>query len=195
MKRKIILISGLILVLIISTLIVTYFLNAKNKQDYNPTNDTSSQKEEDKNENKIESTTSSNNEKQEEKDSTNQSTNNTQTTNDNTNSTTSSQNVTNGTNSGTKSNNSTQNSTNSTTQAQNTPTQVPTPSCTPKKFAWSWVRADFTSEVDCETMGNKYMGTYGYSCDNFQDDCGTTYYMLDLFDTNGNHYDYHTITP
>ena len=74
MKRKIILISGLILVLIISTLIVTYFLNAKNKQDYNPTNDTSSQKEEDKNENKVESTTSSDNQKEEEKDYTNQST-------------------------------------------------------------------------------------------------------------------------
>src|SRR5574344_160689 len=52
------------------------------------------------------------------------------------------------------------------------------PNCTPKKFTWSWVRADFTSEAECEAMGEKYMKSYGYICDFFPDECGTNYYML-----------------
>ena len=57
----------------------------------------------------------------------------------------------------------------------------------------NWVRADFNTFDECKAMGDKYMNSYGYYCDSYQDNCGTTYYMLTLFDTNGNLFDYHSI--
>lgn len=72
---------------------------------------------------------------------------------------------------------------------------TPTPSCTPKKFTWNWVRADFTSFEECTQMGDRYKEKgYGYFCDYYQDDCWTTYYMLTLYERDtGTKYDYHTI--
>lgn len=67
-----------------------------------------------------------------------------------------------------------------------------TPICKPKTFDFSFVRADFDSLEKCQEQGNLYTG-YGYFCDYFPDDCGTYYYMLTLFDSSGNHYDYHEI--
>lgn len=69
------------------------------------------------------------------------------------------------------------------------------PSCTPKKFDMNFVRADFSSFGACTQMGDKYKEAgYGYFCDNYQDDCGTTYYMLTIYERNtGKEYDYHTI--
>ncbi len=44
-------------------------------------------------------------------------------------------------------------------------------------------------------MGEKYRkGGYRYICDNYQDDCGDTYYMLSLTEANSSvELDYHTI--
>ena len=69
------------------------------------------------------------------------------------------------------------------------------PSCTPKKFDMNFVRADFSSFESCTQMGDKYKEVgYGYFCDNYQDDCGTTYYMLTIYERNtGTEYDFHTI--
>lgn len=69
-----------------------------------------------------------------------------------------------------------------------------TPTCTPKKFDFPFIRADFESMEVCQSKGNQYMEYgYGYICDYFLDSCGTYYYMLTLFDTNGTHYDYHNV--
>ncbi len=65
--------------------------------------------------------------------------------------------------------------------------------CTPKKFDMSWIRADFETFDECKAMGDKYLGTYGYYCHNFVDDCGTRYYMLTLFDGDGTSIDYHNV--
>lgn len=74
------------------------------------------------------------------------------------------------------------------------PTLEYTPTCTPKKFDISFARADFESMDACQSKGNQYMEyDYGYICDYFPDNCGTYYYMLTLFDTNGTHYDYHDV--
>jgi|GEM_PF-2436541 FtsZ-interacting cell division protein ZipA len=73
------------------------------------------------------------------------------------------------------------------------PTQPTQPTCTPKKFDMNWVRADFNTFEECKNIGDKYMDSYGYYCDSYQDSCGTTYYMLTLFDTNGNLFDYHSV--
>lgn len=68
------------------------------------------------------------------------------------------------------------------------------PTCTPKKFDLAFARADFESMEACQSKGNQYKEhDYGYICDYFPDDCGTYYYMLTLFDSNGNHYDYHDV--
>ena len=71
----------------------------------------------------------------------------------------------------------------------------PTPTCTPKKFPFSFARADFNSLTECKDMGSKYLnGSYGYICDSFVDDCGDTYYMLTLYEVNTKvEYDYHQI--
>ena len=72
-----------------------------------------------------------------------------------------------------------------------TPTQ---PSCTPKKFDFSFVRADFSTFDECKSKGDLYIaGGWGYYCDNFTDDCGDTYYMLTLFNETEQQYDYHEI--
>lgn len=67
--------------------------------------------------------------------------------------------------------------------------------CTPKKFTMSFVRADFSSFYQCQEMGEKYRkGGYRYFCDNYQDDCGDTYYMLSLTKPNSSEeLDYHNI--
>ena len=67
--------------------------------------------------------------------------------------------------------------------------------CTPKKFDFSFVRADFSSFEKCTEVGEKYRAVgYGYVCDSFQDDCFDTYYMLSLFIPNTSEtFDYHTI--
>ena len=59
----------------------------------------------------------------------------------------------------------------------------------------NFVRADFSSFESCTQMGDKYKEVgYGYFCDNYQDDCGTTYYMLTIYERNtGTEYDFHTI--
>lgn len=69
------------------------------------------------------------------------------------------------------------------------------PSCTPKKFDMNFVRADFSSFGECVSKGDQYKAAgYGYFCDNYQDDCGTTYYMLTIYERNtGIEYDFHTI--
>lgn len=67
--------------------------------------------------------------------------------------------------------------------------------CTPKKF-YSIFRADFTTFEKCNQIGNEYKqiyNYYGFYCDYQTDDCGTTYYMLTMFDTNGKEYGYNTI--
>lgn len=71
----------------------------------------------------------------------------------------------------------------------------PTPTCTPKKFDMSYVRPDFESFAECDSKGLEYKAIgYGYFCDDYQDDCGTTYYMLSLYQRNSNvEYDFHTI--
>ena len=82
---------------------------------------------------------------------------------------------------------------NSNSVSNSQPAQPTQPTCTPKKFDMNWVRADFNTFEECKNMGNKYMDNYGYYCDSYQDSCGTTYYMLTLFDTNGNLFDYHSV--
>ncbi len=84
-------------------------------------------------------------------------------------------------------------SNNSSNNISSSATQDKNPSCVPKKFDMNWVRADFNTFDECKAMGDKYMNSYGYYCDSYQDNCGTTYYMLTLFDTNGNLFDYHSI--
>lgn len=77
-----------------------------------------------------------------------------------------------------------------------TPPKVEQPkTCTPKKFDMGYVRADFSSFAACQEMGEKYrVGGYRYICDNYQDDCGDTYYMLSLTKKNSSvELDYHTI--
>lgn len=68
-------------------------------------------------------------------------------------------------------------------------------SCTPKKFDVSFVRADFNSISKCTEMGDKYKAIgYGYFCDDYEDDCGDTYYMLTLYERNtGVELDYHNV--
>lgn len=72
---------------------------------------------------------------------------------------------------------------------------APEPACTPKKF-YTAFRADFDSMAMCQQVGNKYKevyGYYGFICDYDMDDCGDTYYMLTMFDGNGNYIDYPNI--
>lgn len=72
---------------------------------------------------------------------------------------------------------------------------VPEPSCIPKKF-YTVFRADFDSMEMCQQIGEQYQdryGYYGFICDYDMDDCGTTYYMLTMFDGNGNYIDYPNI--
>ena len=48
----------------------------------------------------------------------------------------------------------------------------------------------------CQQVGNQYKevyGYYGFICDYDMDDCGDTYYMLTMFDGNGNYIDYPNI--
>ena len=72
------------------------------------------------------------------------------------------------------------------------PTHV-APSCTPKKFINSWFVGEFRSQQACLDAGEKYMFDYSVSCPYLDDDCGTTYWMLQLIDRNGNIVDYHTL--
>ena len=72
---------------------------------------------------------------------------------------------------------------------------APEPACTPKKF-YTAFRADFDSMAMCQQVGNQYKevyGYYGFICDYDMDDCGDTYYMLTMFDGNGNYIDYPNI--
>lgn len=78
-----------------------------------------------------------------------------------------------------------------------TPTPAPTKSCTPKKF-YSTFRADedIKSMDDCNSKGTLYKSVYGYigySCDYQTDDCGDLYYMLQMIDENGQEHGYNTI--
>ena len=90
-------------------------------------------------------------------------------------------------------NNQTSTSTNQEPKKEETTQVQPSKTCTPKKFVFSWARADFDNEQACINKGNSYMPTYGFSCDSYPDDCGITYYTLTLFDTNGAEYDFHNI--
>ena len=74
-----------------------------------------------------------------------------------------------------------------------TPPTPVTPSCTPKKFINSWFVGEFRSQQACLDAGEKYMFDYSVSCPYLDDDCGTTYWMLQLIDRNGNIVDYHTL--
>ena len=74
-----------------------------------------------------------------------------------------------------------------------TPPTPPTPSCTPKKFINSWFIGEFRSQQACLDAGEKYMFDYSVSCPDLTDDCGTTYWMLQLIDREGNIVDYHTL--
>ena len=74
-----------------------------------------------------------------------------------------------------------------------TPPTPPTPSCTPKKFINSWFVGEFRSQQACLDAGEKYMFDYSVSCPYLDDDCGTTYWMLQLIDREGNIVDYHTL--
>lgn len=74
-----------------------------------------------------------------------------------------------------------------------TPSTPTTPSCTPKKFINSWFIGEFTSQQACLDAGEKYMFDYSVSCPYLDDDCGTTYWMLQLIDRNNNIVDYHTL--
>lgn len=78
-----------------------------------------------------------------------------------------------------------------------TPTPAPTKSCTPKKF-YSTFRAgeDIKSMAECNSKGTLYKSVYGYigySCDYQTDDCGDVYYMLQMIDENGIEHGYDTI--
>lgn len=80
-------------------------------------------------------------------------------------------------------------------QSQQPQQTTPEPSCTPKKF-YTAFRADFDSMAMCQQIGNQYKdvyGYYGFICDYDMDDCGDTYYMLTMFDGNGNYIDYPNI--
>ena len=74
-----------------------------------------------------------------------------------------------------------------------TPPTPVAPSCTPKKFINSWFVGEFRSQQACLDAGEKYMFDYSVSCPYLDDDCGTTYWMLQLIDRNGNIVDYHTL--
>lgn len=74
-----------------------------------------------------------------------------------------------------------------------TPPTPSTPSCTPKKFINSWFIGEFRSQQACLDAGEKYMFDYSVSCPYSDDDCGTTYWMLQLIDRDGNIVDYHTL--
>lgn len=95
-------------------------------------------------------------------------------------------------------NNLSSNNTNETDNTVSTPSisEEPTVTCVERKFLFNWFRADFNDEATCIAVGEKlqqnYKG-YTYSCDNQKDDCGITYYMLDLTDPNGVVYDYHNL--
>jgi len=116
----------------------------------------------------------------------------------------STQNSKHNTNNVTTNNNINKNQNNSSNNTETVPKQEPpkqenqqpvVPSCTPKKFDMNFVRADFSSFGECTAKGDKYKEAgYGYFCDNYQDDCGTTYYMLTIYERNtGKEYDFHTI--
>ena len=87
-------------------------------------------------------------------------------------------------------------STPSTPPKESTPV-VEAPKCTPRKFDMSFVRADFDTKAECDSVGMSYVKSdkkYGYICDHYQDDCLTTYYMLTIYERNtGTEYDFHTI--
>lgn len=95
-------------------------------------------------------------------------------------------------------------STNQNTQVQhsqppqtNQPIEQPAPSCTPKKF-YTTFRADFASEAECEDKYNYYHEIdpnkyLGFICSYQTDDCGDTYYMLTVFDSNGHYFGYNEI--
>lgn len=67
-----------------------------------------------------------------------------------------------------------------------------TKSCISKKFNQPWFRADFKTEKECRNKGEQYKGNYGYFCDSLPDECGEIWYMLSLYDSNGE-YDWHNI--
>ena len=110
-------------------------------------------------------------------------------------------------NTATKKDNNSNSKTTSSNDQNTTPQSAPAPSvaetpkvetpksCTPKKFDMSFVRADFSSHAECDSVGTKYKNAgYGYFCDYYQDDCGDTYYMLTIYERNtGKEFDYHTI--
>lgn len=136
----------------------------------------------------------------------NESTTETESTNNSTSITTKGETKTTTSNSNNKSKSNESSSTTSSTPKENsttsqntttttTETTTTTKSCTPKKFTWTWVRADFDNFEDCKAMGDKYLKYYGYYCDSYQDDCKTTYYMLTLYELNGSDdlIDYHTV--
>lgn len=84
-----------------------------------------------------------------------------------------------------------------TTTTATTTIQTTTQSCTPKKFGFKWFSPDFTSQAECEAVGESFVGKdgyYGYDCTYTQDDCMDYYYMLTLFHENGNVY-YKDIAP
>ena len=81
-------------------------------------------------------------------------------------------------------------SSNNTTTTRTTTTKQ---QCESKKFIFSWVRADFETFDECVKVGDKYSNSYGYYCDDYEDLCGKQYYMLTLFDSNGNLFDYHNV--
>lgn len=65
--------------------------------------------------------------------------------------------------------------------------------CTPKKFINSWFVGEFTSRDSCLRAAEKYMFDYSATCPDLEDECGTRYWMLSLYDRNGNFVDYHTL--
>ena len=93
-------------------------------------------------------------------------------------------------NSSSKNNPTTNSNINTTKKNETNSKPSTTKTCTPKKFDFSFARADFESMEACQNKGNQYMEHgYGYTCSYFPDDCGTYYYMLTLYDpTDGKHY-------
>lgn len=98
-----------------------------------------------------------------------------------------------------KSNNQEESTTKENNNQSNGTSDVTEKTCTPKKFIMPSFRADFDSFDKCQSVGNSLIKSselyYGYFCDNMTDDCGTTYYMLSIFDEHGNYYEYNTIKP
>lgn len=204
-KKPLVIIIFLVLVAIISTVTFFYTRETKNKESFKMnTSDFIKDdgiKQEGLNEGESELISEQQEEKKEESNIDNLPSGE-QPSSNQTNKTTKSDNTQSKTN-----NNSTQNNTQKqpeVTPKQETPkqeqpkqenTQPVVPSCTPKKFDMSFVRADFSSFEACKQMGDKYKEIgYGYFCDNYQDDCGTTYYMLTLYERNtGIKHDFHTI--